>query len=61
MVGWHHRLTGHEFEEIPGDGEGKGNLAVHGVHRTERLNNTGVIRKVNICKGRKRDWKSLSS
>ena len=21
MVGWHHRLNGHEFEETPGDGE----------------------------------------
>ena len=23
MVGWHHRLNGHEFEQAPGDGEGK--------------------------------------
>ena len=23
MVGWHHRLDGHEFEEAPGDGEGQ--------------------------------------
>ena len=22
MVGWHHWLTGHEFEQAPGDGEG---------------------------------------
>ena len=22
MVGWHHRLNGHEFEQAPGDGEG---------------------------------------
>ena len=27
MVGWHHRLNGHEFEQAPGDGEGQGNLA----------------------------------
>ena len=27
MVGWHHRLDGYEFEQIPGDGEGRGNLA----------------------------------
>ena len=25
MVGWHHRLNGHEFEQIPGDREGQGN------------------------------------
>ena len=27
MVGWHHRLNGHEFEPAPGDGEGQGSLA----------------------------------
>ena len=26
MVGWHHLLNGHEFEQIPGDGEGQGSL-----------------------------------
>ena len=24
MVGWHHRLNGHEFEQTLGDGEGQG-------------------------------------
>ena len=27
MVGWHHRLNGHEFEQTPGDGERYGSLA----------------------------------
>ena len=27
MVGWHHRLDGHEFEEAQGDSEGQGSLA----------------------------------
>ena len=27
MVGWHHRLNGHEFEQTLGDGEGQGGLA----------------------------------
>ena len=27
MVGWHHRLNGHEFEQAPGDGDGQGGLA----------------------------------
>ena len=35
MVGWHHRLSGHEFEQALGVGEGQGSLAcctaVHGV------------------------------
>ena len=33
MVGWHHRLNGHEFEQALGDDEGQGawRAAVHGV------------------------------
>ena len=27
MVGWHHRLDGHDFEQAQGDGEGQGSLA----------------------------------
>ena len=27
MVGWHHRLNGHECEQALGDGEGLGSLA----------------------------------
>ena len=27
MVGWHHRLNGHEFEQAPNDGEGHGSVA----------------------------------
>ena len=26
MVGWHHQLNGHEFEETPGETEGQGSL-----------------------------------
>ena len=26
IVGWHHRLNGHEFEQILGDSEGQGSL-----------------------------------
>ena len=27
MVGWHHQLNEHEFEQTPGAGEGQGSLA----------------------------------
>ena len=27
MVGWHHRLDGHEFQQAPGVGDGQENLA----------------------------------
>ena len=45
MVGWYHRLNGHEFKQILGDGEGQGSLACCNPwgHKesdtTERLNN----------------------
>ena len=29
MVGRHHRLDGHEFEQAPGAGDGRGGLACH--------------------------------
>ena len=27
MVGWHHQLNGHEFEQTPGAGDGQGGPA----------------------------------
>ena len=36
MVGWHYQLSGHEFEQAPGAGDGQGSLAyckVHGVFK----------------------------
>ena len=42
MVGWHHRLNGHEFEQALEDSEGQGSwcAAVHGVAKSRtRLNN----------------------
>ena len=44
IVGWYHRLNGHELEQTPGDGEGQGRLACCSPwgHKesdvTERLN-----------------------
>ena len=36
MVGWHHPLNGHEFEQSPWDSEGEGrwHAAVHGVSKS---------------------------
>ena len=28
MVGWHHRLNGHGFEQAPGVGDGQGRLTI---------------------------------
>ena len=38
MVGWHHRLKGHEFKKVLGDSKGQGSpgcCAVHGSQRVE--------------------------
>jgi len=36
MVGWHHCLDGHEFEQALGDGEGQGSLVCYSLwHRKE--------------------------
>ena len=45
MVGWHHGLNGHEFEQAPGDGKGQGSLVCCSpsgckeLDMTEQLNN----------------------
>ena len=49
MIGWHHWLNGHKFEQTPGDG-GWGSLAWYSPwgrkesDMTERLNNKNVVR-----------------
>ena len=48
MVGWHPCLSGHVFEQIPGDGEGQGNLVCCSPRgckesdTTEQLNNNNI-------------------
>ena len=49
MVGWHHRLNGHEFEKASGVGDGQGSLACYNplgcklLDATERPNNKNFI------------------
>ena len=44
MVGWHHLLNGHEFEQVPGVGDEQGSPACRSpwgrkeLDMTERLN-----------------------
>ena len=37
MVGWHHQLNGHEFEQAPGvhDGQEAWRAVVHGVTKSQ--------------------------
>ena len=49
MIGWNHRLNGHEFKQAPGDGEGQGNPVCcnpwdHKVsNMTKRLKNNSKL------------------
>ena len=51
MVGWHHLLNGHEFEQAPGVGDGQGSLVCCSPwdrkesDMTEQLNWTGLIHR----------------
>ena len=40
MVGWHHRLDGHEFEQALRVGDGRGSLACCNPPRHKELNTT---------------------
>ena len=40
MVGWHHRLNGHEFEESLGDSEGQRRLGCYSPWGFEDLDTT---------------------
>ena len=56
MVGWHHRLNGHEFELAPGDSERQGRLGCCSpggckeLDKTERLNSNNMRITYNILK-----------
>ena len=56
MVGWHHRLKGHEFEQALGDSEGQGNLVCCSPQgrkesdTTERLNSINIISRLTLMK-----------
>ena len=55
MVGWHHRLDGHEFEQAQGVGDGQGGLACCSPwgckesDTTERLNTwCSVVKMLHV-------------
>ena len=43
MVGWYHRVSGHEFEQTPGDSEGQGSLACCSPSGHKELNITEYL------------------
>ena len=40
MVGWHHRLNGHEFEQALGVGDGQGSLTYYSPWGCKELDTT---------------------
>ena len=68
MVGWHHRLDGHEYEQAPGVDDGQGSLACCSPwgckesDTTEQLNWTerwGIIKIIYICRTQLSNWIEL--
>ena len=47
MVGWHHRLDGHEFEKAPGVGDGQGGLACCSPWGHKELDTTEQLNWMN--------------
>ena len=67
IVGWHHQLNAHEFEQAPGDGEGQGSLACFSLRSckdsdtTEGLKNskysmTRIFHIIIICSSKEGCW-----
>ena len=54
IVGWHHQLSGHEFEQTPGDSDGHGSLAgcspwgSKESDKTQGLNNNVKMRLLGL-------------
>ena len=48
MVGWHHWLNGHEFQQTPGDGEGQGSLACCSPWGRTESDTTEQLNKNNL-------------
>ena len=54
MVGWHHLLNGHEFEQTPGDSGGQGSLACKKKKKKPTKN-------MDFVKSMLRSWTWLSN
>ena len=47
MVGWHHQLNGHEFEQAQGDDEEQGSLTCYSPWGCKELDSTELLNKNN--------------
>ena len=58
MVGWHHWLSGHEFEQTLGDGDGQGRLTCCSPWGHNKLDMTEWLND-NVARPREALWPSL--
>ena len=61
MVGWHHHLNRHEFEQALGDGEGQGGLACCGPWGRRELDTTERLKSAVETGEEGEDWSLRSS
>ena len=65
MVGWHHRLNGHEFEQALGDSEGQRRLVCCSpwngkkLDMTEQLNNNNALQFLSVLSMLPREGKDF--
>ena len=55
MVGWHHRLDEHEFEQTPGIGDGQGSLVCCSSWGLKEWNTTEWLNSIGL------NWWRLNS
>ena len=60
MVGWHHWLDGHEFEQAPGNGEGQGGLACYSPWGCKESDTTEPLNNNSKRSSWSRDWTRVS-
>ena len=60
MVGWHHQLNGHEFEQALGDGEGQGSLACCSPWGCKESDTTQQLNNNKYCPGEVENNSSIS-
>ena len=59
MVGWHHQLNGHEFEQAPGVGEGQGSLVCCSLWGQKELDMTEWMNWTDLHTQRRRGQKRM--
>ena len=50
MIGWHHQLNGHEFEQTPEDSEGQGSLSCCSKWGRKELDKTWQLNSDNTTR-----------